>query len=518
MQSETMPSELNLSAPPTIPQARTYTSKQTSEFSEYDIGKGTRIRVDIPRLQRSYLMKDSYIRFRVNMDLDTHPVTNHYLCFDRAGAFGLFDRIEIYDYLGGTLLEQTNNVSALSCLLLDINENITSTAGKKYSNSGMVPPAAYVDYSFTDPLQSDIETFYIKDGVSGRLLADLSNNVDRFQTYEFTLPVMSFLGMFSDKYVPLHNGFSVYFYLNSIENAFICRSKDENENFYNPLTNCWISNFEYVCHIIELGEQAEAIVQSSQPLIISSKQYRNFSDVILGGGQQPTFRFDLNLNVVSLRNLFFVMRPVFYQNSIMYPSYGHRIRNYLENWNFQYGSSYLPEIAGISCRSSTVPQSRNPSLFPWESPATVTSADKVMYSEDYCKAIGYTQCLNELSKCAQDTNLTRLDQKSYMIDTLYSSIRDPYNGIITDGPVPFAYGGDTANKTDTIGKFAAGLNCRLSNKSTVSGIDTNGLQVSINGKFDFNNIVNMIDAVLDVYCEHDSFIQIIPGVATTVTF
>lgn len=513
-----MPSELNLSPPPTIPQARTYISKQMSEFTEYDVNNGNRIRVDIPRLQRSYLMKDSYIRFRLNMDLNAASATDHYLCFDRAGAFGLFNRIEVYDYLGGTLIEQTNNVSALACLLLDIDDKITASSGKKYSNSGMVPPAAYIDYSFTNPNQSAPDTFFIKDSVTGRCLADLSNNLDRFQTYEFTIPVMSFLGMFSDKYVPLHNGFSVYFYLNSIENAFVCRSRDENETVYNPLVNCWMSNFEYVCQIIELGEQAEAIVQSSQPLVISSKQYRNFTDTILGAGLQPSFRFDLNLNVVSLRNVFFIMRPIFFQNSIAYPSYGHRIRNYLENWNFQYGSSYLPEIAGISCRSTSVPQSRDSTLYPWETTTTVTDADKNMYSEDYCKAIGYTQCLEELAKCANDSDLTKMDQRSYMIDTLYSSIRDPYNGSITAGPYPFAYGSDTANKTDTIGKFAAGLNCRLSKKSTVSGIDTNGLQVSINGKFDYNNGNNMIDAVMDVWCEHDSFVQIIPGVATTVTF
>lgn len=512
MQSETMPSELNLSPPPTIPQARTYISKQMSEYTEYDVNKGTKIRVDIPRLQRSYLMKDSYIRFRLNMDLDAHGADDHFLCFDRCGAFGLIDRIEVYDYLGGTLIEQTNNVPGLMTLLLDTDSNIISNSGKLFSNSGLVPPSTY-------PAEPDSNSAYIRDSVTGKLLSDLSYNKDRFQTIEFTLPVMSFLGTLSDKYVPLHNGFSVYFHLNSVDNAFITRYRDQNHVIYNPLVNCWISNFEYVCQIIELGEQAESIVQSSQPLVISSKQYRNFSDQILGDGMQSNFRFDLNLNVVSLRNIFFTMRPNLFQNNISFPTYGHRIRNYLENWNFQYGSSYLPEIAGISARSSTVPQSRDSSRFEWLSTADASiPVTGFCYSEDYCKALGYTQCLEELSKCFNDKNLTRLDQMSYMIDTLYANNKNPYNGNISAGPFPFQFGTDTSNASDVIGKFAAGLNCRLSNKSTVSGIDTNGLQVSVNGKFDNNNIHNMVDAILDVWCEHDSFVQIIPGIATTVTF
>ena len=62
------------------------------------------------------------------------------------------------------------------------------------------------------------------------------------------------------------------------------------------------------------------------------------------------------------------------------------------------------------------------------------------------------------------------------------------------------------------------MNTRLSKKSTVSGIDTNGLQLSINGQFDLNRYTSMVDAYMDVFAEHDAFIQIIPGVASTVTF
>ena len=507
MQSETMPSELNLSAPPTIPQARTYVSKQQSEYTEYELNKGTKIRFDIPRLQRSYLMKDSFVRFRLNMDLNPASVDDYIVAFDRAGVFGLIERIEVYDYLGGTLLEQTNNIPSLATLLMDLDGDIFDSCGKKQANMGIQTAVAIDDNTISDP-----QTFYVRAPVTGTAIADLNVNTPPlgtngyFVSIELVLPVMSFLGMWSDKYVPLHNGFSVYFYLNSIQNALIARYRDASQN---PPTepvveNVWITNAEYVCQIMELGEQAESIVMASEPLIIHSKQYRHFSDIIKGGGFQSNFRFDLNLNVVSLRNIMFAMSPVFYKNTLLYPSYGHRIRNFLENWNFQYGSSYLPEIAGIACRSPTIPSSKSGYEF-------------LTYGSDYYKAIGYTQALEELSKCSLNSDITNVDKQSYMIDTAFAQ-GDPYKASITTAPCPFIYGVGVSTNPDFIGKFAAGLNTRLSKKNTVSGIDTNGLQLSINGNFNIENRDNMIDAIIDVWAEHDSFVQIIPGVASTVTF
>lgn len=524
MQSETMPSELNLSPPPTIPQARTYISKQQSEYTEYNVTKGTKIRVDIPRLQRSYLMKDSYLRFRLNVDVDNANTANMILCFERAGAFAIFDRIEVYDYLGGTLLEQTNNIPVLTTLLNDIDMSIQDSCGKLSANSGMATCVGQFLNNTTN--DNKLNVAFVSPPVNGDIIADLSADADpgRFVTIELSIPVMSFLGMWSDKYVPLHNGFSIYFYLNDFANFVMARTGNTGYNSGNndpssiQRVDAWISNFEYVCNIMELGEQAESIVLASEPLVVHSKQYRHFRDIILGSGKQSNFRFDLNLNVVSLRNLFFTMIPVLWQNNITVPSYSHRIRNFLQNWNFQYGSSYLPEIAGISCRSSTIPNSRNNYVY---APAT---RDK-----DWFKALGYTQCLEELSKCSGSRKTTNIDKESFMIDLSHGAPAQEYDQPLT-GPVgdpgsaiiPFMYQGSTGQLADDIynfiGKFAGGLNTRLSNKSTVSGIDTNGLQLSINGQFEIERISDMVDAYIDVFAEHDTFIQIIPGVATTVTF
>jgi hypothetical protein len=112
----------------------------------------------------------------------------------------------------------------------------------------------------------------------------------------------------------------------------------------------------------------------------------------------------------------------------------------------------------------------------------------------------------------------------YCIDTAFAPGSDTA-GNITKANVPWQYFPSAAADPTTAdlvynpaGQFVAGLNTRLSRKNTVSGIDTNGLQLSINGNFDRDRLVYMLDAIMDVWAEHDAFVQIIPGVATTVTF
>lgn len=499
MQSEVLPSELQLVAPSTIPQARSYMFRQQSENTEYNIAKGERIRVNIPRLQRSYLMKDSYLRFRVNIDMTT--VTSTSMTFDRCGVFGLFDRIEVYDYLGGTLLEQTHNIPALATILGDLNNDFMAFNGKLQATQGY--DGSNVKASVLSEDQVEVRT-----ANTGKIIYYNENGEgkQRFYTREFTIPVMSFLGLFSDKYIPLHNGFSVDFFLNSTENAFVSRDHNATQVKKYTINEAWISNFEYCCQVMELGEIAERMVMATNPFVIHSNQYRYFSDIILGGGAQSVFRMDLNLNVVSLRNIRFAMRPQVYQNDLSYPAYGHRIRNFLQTWNFQYGSSYLPEISGISTRSSVVPSSRRG--------YTLLSTPQDGYdSKDYYKADGYTQSYMELLKTVPPSKEIAISDTEYRIDR-GSKTNNDYNADLTGqyAVVPFL------NPNSVCGKFLAGLDTRLSKKNTISGIDTNGLLVCINGEFDRDHVSEMVQSTLDVWAEYDAFIQIIPGVATTVTF
>lgn len=482
-------------APPTMPQARSYMFKQQSENTEYTMNRGERIRINIPRLQRSYLMKDSYIRFRVNIDLTLSTTAGLWL--DRCGAFGLFERMEVYDYLGGTLLEQTQNLPALATLLGDLNYRFMDFNGKLQATQGY--EGCFVD-------TTGVEKAEVRSANAGMNLLGPGGSATggRFLTVEFCLPVFSFLGVLSEKYVPLHNGFSIDFFLNDPNLAFISRNNSaDTAPTVLTLNNVWISNFEWCCQVMELGEVAESMVMATNPFVIHAVQYRNFNDIVLGGGTQSNFRLDMNLNVVSLRNIRFIMRPYVYQ-ALKYPSYGHRIRNFLQNWNFQYGSSYLPEIAGIATRSSILPVTKL---------GNTTYAGS--YAADWYKASGFTQSYMELAKTADPGSQIPISWVEYRVDTGNGSASD-YADALTGATASVPTG--VVNSGSFCGKFAAGLDTKLSDKRVVSGIDTNGLLVCVNGQFDTSQISSMQQAILDVWAEHDAFIQVIPGVATTVTF
>jgi hypothetical protein len=538
---EAMPREFNLTAPATMPQARTYMFKRQSDLQTYDLAKGNRIRVNIPRLQRTYLNKGTYLRFRLNLDIAS--TANKGICFDRCGAYGLFDRMEVYDYLGGTLIEQVQNIPALTVLLNDINLGFTDLNGKRQATEGFSGSGIHVvSPPTTQPLdtQAEVCTAQVGAFVYNKTDTDGNNN-GQFVTKEYTIHLPSFLDMFSDKYVPLHNGFSIDLYLNSPEQAFVSRQTSQLPGSI-KLDNSWLSNVELCCQVTELGDYAERLMLStSDPWVIHSKFYRYFSDMITAKSEdgnkpltgdvavsQSSFRLDLNLNVVSLRNIFFGMRPRYYQNKIEFPSYGHRIRNYLENFNFQYGSSYLPEISGVQCRAVTVPSSLKGYASTCSTTATISDVDRYPTGASPL-ADTFCQALEELSKTS-NKKYPSIEPEEFRIDSGSGQYGSASNGRL-DQYVPYRWDSNTR-----CGKFAGGLNVQLSQRGAVCGLDTNGLSLSINGTFNADaasatapnitdtspipatTITPMVYAILDCWAEHDAFVQVIPGVATTVTF
>lgn len=554
--AETLPSELRMAAPPTIPQARSYLFKQKSEYTQYAMGKGTKVRINIPRLQRTYLSKDSYIRFRINVEVKSPLSTGQNvpcapLFLDRAGAVTLFDRIEVYDYLGGTLIEQVNNLPALATMIQDLSTPLDAFDTKLEATQGCSGTAFFTN------LANNQNVNFTTSSCGQELFNWNWNNNNSiksaFNTFEFSIPIYSFLGLFSDKFVPLHNGFSVDFFLNSLDNGFIswyCCNSTKPEDLSSTsldwnatdgtstggtyvlsntiVDSVTITNFELCAQVLELGNDAENLVLASNgggPLIIPSQFYRYFTDLVKGNGetdQASSVGMDLNLNVVSLRNIRFSFRPYQFQNNSHYPAYGHRIRNFLQDFNFQYGSSYLPELAGVNTRSSSIPVSSKGSVYPYSFFA-VGSLSQLTAND--IKSDGYTQSYIELLKTGKSGLYFKpsingsLNGSEFSVDV--TTANGGFNDYLTYSLADKTYyripplGKETTNWS---GKFMAGLDLRLSAKEVISGIDTNGLLVRLNMNFDKDNLSYMVNAVTDIYCEHDAFVQIIPGVATTATF
>lgn len=618
MQAQVLPKELRVTAPPTMPQARSYLFKQQSTLNTYNDSTNV-IQINLPRLQRSYLTKESYLRFLVNASWQPGNglggVGLRNLCLDQPGAYGLIDKIEVYDYLGSTLLESTSGHGQLMSLLMDLDASqderknhfniMAGTTEGRINNSQYAPNGGsgtislgaatggtlgsitdgvntYIAISYTVTLPGQYlprvgdllttagaaasntvsgtpnyttapiigvsvgggaagvtsVTMWVQNTsalilsagtgwttnatsltlypqqnyinavgqanstvlappISGDLFptAGKATGVSTLVTKEFVLPLFSFLGSLSSKFSPLHNGYTIMITLNSAANAFgltVPGSPVTAGNVANDQSLYWnvdgkysISNVYFEAQVLELGPVAESMLLSStqgQPLIVPTKAFRNYVGSVATG--QTNYRLDLNLNVASLTNILFIQRVAQDLNNLHYRCLSNRVRNYLQSWYFQYGSSILPQTSGITCSDATNPLS------------------------------GFGEAYAELMKA----------RHSLLTDTFNTSInRTNFNWDAS----PTTQGNGNSSVAKLLdywsqfesGRFACGLDLELvTGKSgeLVCGMNTNGMNTSI--FLTFQPSASTVNTRVDCWAEYDAFINVSPGLATTVSF
>lgn len=510
---QVLPRELKLSPPPTMPQARSYLFQQPATTTEVSLSDTNSFRINVPRLQRSYLTKDSYLRFTAEYTFTEKDGADYnLLCLDNPGAFGFINKIEVYDYLGSTLLETVSGHGQLMSLLMDTSVtntefgtywNSTAGCGKPRVNYNSQDPTGTLNtndvllnsYCTVNPPSSGqiIRGYY---DVAGKKYTDVIQNSAVTVYKEYSIPLFSFLGLLSSKYAPLHNGYTIVVTTNTQTIACgltkFSPATDATAASTTANLSVTLKDPTLCCQVLELGPMAEAMLLQStggQPLIVSSKSYRHYIGNISAGSS--SFRLDLNLNVASLTNILWIMRQTDRINSIAYRSLSYRIRNYLNSWNFQYGSSLLPQTNGIRCRDNTLP-------------VIATAQDALQLS----RASGFTQAFIELFKARHQYHVadhdTAISAETFSRDTEFTGSQwlSPMNQY-------------------TQGQFACGLDLELvSGRSNdiICGLNTNGMNTSINAQFDLDMTASIVAAQVDAWCEYDSFINITPGIATTVSF
>ena len=264
--------------PTTLPQARKFTREFKADgarvFTEQE-----RIVIEIPPMPRTYLTKDARIYFTFDMSFaiaegfaasdDTANPTDSILnvfakplpMLDVCGPYGFFDQIEIYDYLGNTLIEKTERHDLLAAMLSDfgfdpevdrLRPYISEQQTWQYDISA-IPPGDW-DYdgtvsgnpSFSNPSSEWMSASFGYPSVLTRVnginlmdsnLASLSepdsflppynkdyelyistpgkyNETISTPTWNFSIKLLNFLGDNSDKFVPLHNGFRIVLHTN----------------------------------------------------------------------------------------------------------------------------------------------------------------------------------------------------------------------------------------------------------------------------------------------------------------
>lgn len=662
-----LPRELRLGAPPTMPQARSYLFRQQSTLATYDPEQ--QLQINIPRLQRSYLRKDSYLQFRLNgqyqPNLKVTGSDSQYcpdLLMDDAGAWSLFERIEVFDYLGSTVLESLDGLPQLASLLMDMGtdftdpnhegqiahglmqdyvttsfrnsssffEMTTTSVGlnmttnnkvgllnvengqvtvvdltkktyasldeliielntkfanldisfvKSTTNIRAVSPykfqfgnvvnnaidAARINFALnTDSsavgantrtaaaASSGLGISYYSGGLPLSFVKHTTDNVKTDFSVQFSIPLLSFLGVLSKKMVPLHNGFTIVLTLaNKYKPMFISPKQNiayalesttlsnnltaaaegrfentnlpvagrgningivgaDNQNGWNtPLAFWWqITDVNLVCQILELGPVAESMLLSTtqgQPLILHTKQLRYYRGN--STKNQSEFQLPLNLNVASLTNILWFMRPENTEDDLRFQNCGARHRNFLQRWEFQYGSTTLPQSNGIQSMYIS-----NPPTF----------GSNVWQSTQVGQATGFTECFSELVKARPC-----FPEKGRLSVFNYGQVAFPGLG----DWIGFSFGVEKTLSISTgslypsggTPKFACGLNLELTNGKSgelICGLNTNGMNTSIRGYFHPNMLsnTNKFDVTIDAYAEYDAFVNISPGIATTISF
>ena len=541
--SVVLPKELRLAAPATMPQSRSYMFKQQAALSGY--GPKEVIQINLPRLQRSYLTKDSYLEFEVQFTHKT-PASNFAnaaLSLDTPGALGLIDRIEVYDYLGSTQLESTAGFGQLVALLQDtcITQDEYSTHWE--ATSGGQTTAIVADferntqiagdtastnaehkmYRMQQPALGEILDLGIwKNDTSGVVAAASTTRIIRRR---YHLPLFSFLGLLSPKYAPLHNGYTIMITLQSAENALVnagikyaynatSKKVDTATLVQSTDVSYKIENARMCCQILELGPIAESMLLSTvgpNPMVVTTKAYRNYATSL--PAQSSSFRLDLNINVASLTNVLWMMRPSETIGAGQFNTLSRRQRNYLESWNFQYGSSVLPQTQGITAYK----------------PNSLVAGHEDRGSE----------CLIELLKARHMYNQPTHNHIFNRFNYPWDNTTDAYNMVKNKHQIdhlPTVYNAFYYVTPETFwetGKFACGLDLELVSGRTneiICGMNTNGMNTSINATFNSTAAAATVSTggtgtgvwvekcQVDAWCEYDAFINISPGIASTVSF
>lgn len=593
-QAQVLPKELRLTAPPTMPQARSYLFKQASV--EQTVPFGNTVTINLPRLQRSYLTKDSYLRF--DLHLEYNPAlagnTTHagVPCWDTPGAFGWIDKIEVFDYLGSTLLESTSGHGQLMALLMDLGVSKSSLAnhynaiagttggtGTRWRNAVYEPnkyktttdaasAAALVDLvptkntvGVTDDTQPAFMYDYDNARVnthdapnSGEVLATKYDNEPAIdaghpETYDFNatvavhrqyaIPLFSFLGLLSTKYAPLHNGYTIVITTNPLYTALgavthnlaatpvatATEVKASNTALLPAvaISRAFVDNVNFCCQILELGPIAEGMLLDSTagaPLIVPTKAYRNYIGQV--NEDQTSYRLDLNLNVASLTNILWTMRPSEAIADIRMRSLSNRVRNFLQNWYFQYGSSVLPQTSGINAQSP-IGQPAGGAGFT-EAYAELLKARHGWNKEEHATLINSENFTIDEAVWFNDLwGIINQPSSSNASNSIYAGSRQPMN----DSRGPYSPYLSIFN-TSPVGKFACGLDLELvSGKSNevICGMNTNGMNTSIIANFDPRKVgdghfetPHIRSCRVDAWAEYDAFINISPSIATTVSF
>lgn len=561
--------------PTTLPQARRYTREFKAEgnrvFTEMD-----RIVIEIPPIQNAYLTKNARIYFTFDMNFKVlqedqsavyqyeygNMISPHNLnvmtkplpMLDVCGPYGFFRDMEVYDYLGNTLIEKTNRHDLLAAMMSDfyLDPEVDRLRPRFTENQTLFTDLEYFNFSTKDPGGSGSGTYasdknsVIRDTMrawglphretraNGINLLDSESSAfslhktpekitDAYTLYVreafnqtttwsipqwiFSIDLLNFLGRGSDKFVPLHNGYRII--LNTNKATIPIKFSLPNGGLsipYRSVSPTSATTYTSVNIVPEITKfSISDLYLRAELLEVSPELDAQVDKVVhakminyqqLGKCESPTI---IPGNYLSATNVKISMRHIPLDHS--HSEIGFRSCTNVYGAKLLYNDALHQEYKTISEIFNNVGQGFDPSINPLsfitERPGDVSFGTSGYMYPYFSKEMKYT--LAQMREQAATTG-------SFLewINLISDFSNKDFN--------PLFY---RLNNND--GKFLINFDLTLNGykNSQIVGVDTTKTKV----KIDLRRFKkDSLPYVTDVFTEYDSLITIDPGKSTSVSF
>lgn len=598
--------------PTVVPQARRYSRRFNADFGRSYQGNDV-ITIQIPPINNTYLTKN--IRFHFDLDVGYYEASQqtweniadrmHALGFDDVainsvfgnvytlshgvgdygwtgnilmqyvkpyptldinGPYGLFSRLQVFDYLGSTLLEDIPQHDVLTALLTDFEMDHENVAWKRPHISDFYQP--HYEEGLSDYLPPLVTrknpcVEFIKDP---ELLLKKPISLETYPagivdftdhnahplkpaevknpTVHFSIGLYSFLHKLSEKFVPLHNGFTLKLHINKPEipisfntafggNRLIIRGGTLDQihgcELDSTISTFKISSPYLYVDLVEVTPELDTQVEK----IIHHQSFKYQQDFLpyseFESGESEIYinkRNDFSRRILpscnSVNAIFIGQRPA--TNNIYDQKLGYRVRNNISSSQLLYNKAeinsnhnnqevYANLIDGIGKSLDHYLDQDDFNMDSNEFIPTSTCGEQYPFLTQQQRDNLSTFIKNEKD------NPDALVQKNVAwfpgFGSMISNLGRYYDNlnIITGREGDFFAQGSFLQ-----GKHLLYFDTRIpgTGPATISGIDTSRQVLEYVLKADTTK--NCIKVMIDVFLQHDSFIHVDPGKTTSVTF
>lgn len=417
-----------------------------------------------------------------------------YPTLDVNGPYGFFGSIEVYDYLGNTLLEKVPRHDLLTAIWSDLqssSEDENTIFRPEILSDDLLsitkPSASYLipgneNLLFSKSPITDVNPI-TEETVTAATLT--------LPTVSFGINLYSFLGKLSEKFVPLHNGFTVKFFINRRENAIAFNTQQpgniisyngktnppvDNMSFYtvmNPSINTYtFSNVYLRGDIITVPPELDSRIDK----IVFAKGYKIQSGIAQNRAQR------VNTDVKSLTSLVVVQQPGYSSLNSGSMRQSAFIRNYCPGAKLLYNKAVVSSVKNFN---EAYRNFRNVFGCVWD------------------KYIGRSNWeVDEPSSHAAWMQIRMIDKSNL------SGLKDSQiDAFFQDEPVPLGY----------LPRYLLAFDTRLPGYTpmAVCGIDTRKQLLEVQLETTTNTKQS---AIVTMISEYDTFIEIKPSESSAVSF